>query len=388
MEYYITLNMTTFIETSSTLEITTPTGITTQENTSGVWNITDAREENGIQVEYMERKIAAALWLYVSPIIIIVGILGNFMSVIVMSLKQLRGSVTSLFLMVLSITDTLVLLSGLLRQWILSLADLDVRTLSLAGCRFHIFTVYWSTQFAAWVLTAVTIERFISVVFPHQAKSIVTKRSAVLVLIIVAVVLFCINAHTFETSSLLYIPWHNQTYVLCFHDIDRFDHFIRNQWPWIDFTVFCIIPFVLIFFGNLGISVRLLRSHFMKTLTTAKSVKMTNMTVILMAVSVYFLIAILPIQIFLTIQGIWVGKPLHPHYAAQIQLYWAISNMLLYSNNAINFFLYILTSPRFRKLLIGLFVKDGVPVHTQMTQTLEMSARVTQVGPTTRDSSM
>ena len=37
-------------------------------------------------------------------------------------------------------------------------------------CKAHSFLVYWASDFAAWIIVIVTLERYISVVFPHKAK--------------------------------------------------------------------------------------------------------------------------------------------------------------------------------------------------------------------------
>ena len=56
------------------------------------------------------------------------------------------------------------------RLWLKETYQHDLRSAGVGVCKFHSFLVYWSSDFAAWVIVIVTLERFVSVVFPHRAK--------------------------------------------------------------------------------------------------------------------------------------------------------------------------------------------------------------------------
>ncbi len=139
----------------------------------------------------LESQIEDALWRYVSPFIILIGIVGNVLSFLVMSRKTLQGSVTSLYLRVLAVVDSMVLITGLLRQWIRVLA-VDIRDTSVVICKTDIFLLYWSLGSSAWILSLIAIERCFGVLYPHHYKRCVTERSATVVLVFILVILSCL----------------------------------------------------------------------------------------------------------------------------------------------------------------------------------------------------
>ena len=126
--------------------------------------------------EFWESKASNALMLYVSPILIILGTFGNTLSATVMLKQKSKGSMTAFYLIVLAVLDTLVLWTGLLRQWLIYLQGFDVRSVSSFSCKFHTFLVYWFFHIAVWVLVSVSLERFVGVYFPMKAKAIFTKK--------------------------------------------------------------------------------------------------------------------------------------------------------------------------------------------------------------------
>jgi hypothetical protein len=60
-----------------------------------------------------------------------------------------------------------------------------------------------------------------------------------------------------------------------------------------------------------------------------------------------------PICIFLIVHP-YIFTTADEHGHAQLHLAWTICNMLQYMNNALHFFLYCLTSPKFRRELLNM----------------------------------
>jgi hypothetical protein len=91
-----------------------------------------------------------------------VGSVGNSLSFIVFTQKQLRRHSTFRYLAYLSIIDLIVLYLGLghiiLRDYFL----FDIRVQNLFLCKFHTFLTYVTTQLSSWVLTIVSIDRAIA----------------------------------------------------------------------------------------------------------------------------------------------------------------------------------------------------------------------------------
>jgi len=63
-------------------------------------------------------RVHKQLYVYVSPIIVVVGVVGNLLSFVVLVQRPLRRVSTYCYLIVLAVADTLVLTAGLLPKWI------------------------------------------------------------------------------------------------------------------------------------------------------------------------------------------------------------------------------------------------------------------------------
>ena len=104
--------------------------------------------------------------VYISPVIIALGLTGNMLSVIVMLQKSLRKSSSTFLLCSLAITDNVVLITFLMRSWIMAVFGFDMRTVSSIGCKISLFLLYFGPHLSSWTLAFVTIERLVSVAWP------------------------------------------------------------------------------------------------------------------------------------------------------------------------------------------------------------------------------
>lgn len=320
-------------------------------------------------------KAGVAIWKTVPPILILLGTIGNSLSIFVLTRKSIRASTTALYLTVLAFSDLAVLYSGLLRQWLIYLFDTDVRHYSEAGCKINIWLVYCSLDFSAWILIIVTLERVISAWFPHNAKSVCTKKSAVAFLLSIGIFILALNSHLLYGMlfKVVYDENGNIIRVNRCEEINReYYNFFNKVWPWIDLCVFCVIPFTVIVVGNSLILVKVVKSHkkakstvlptlavnSQRTHTNGHS-KHSSMTTMLFTLNVVFLLSTSPVSIYNIGYTYWMTGA-DAASIANLDLWWAIVNMLMYTNNSLNFLLYCLSGTKFRREVINLFCRWGV----------------------------
>ena len=82
----------------------------------------------------------------------------------------------------------------------------------------------------------------------------------------------------------------------------------------------------------------------------------TSMTVVLITMNTTFLITTLPISVYEIGYTNW-SLTTNQRNIAQLELWWAIVNMLMYSNNALNFLLF-LSGSHFRKEFRSIFCQN------------------------------
>ncbi|KAK2170559.1 hypothetical protein LSH36_2g10077 [Paralvinella palmiformis] len=303
-------------------------------------------------IVYKESILANNLWMYMPGVIIIFGTIGNLLSGLVMMRKSLQRHTTSLYLIVLAVVDTAVLYTGLLRYWIRALYGLDIRTLSVAGCKIHTFLVYFLVHFEAWILVWVAFERLVAVYVPHRAKQAFTKKSAAVQLAVTAAALMTLDAHFFWTQSIVS--------TVCYLSDVKYEYFVRKIWSWIDFVIASLAPFVLMLSINVAIIGRLVHMKRVRSqnVTVDVNTRMSSMTAILITVNFTFFVTTAPITIYIGTQNIWWDRVYNPQEEAQHELQWASVNVAAYTNFAINFILYCLSGPTFRRELAKMLYLD------------------------------
>ncbi|XP_060578241.1 G-protein coupled receptor dmsr-1-like [Ruditapes philippinarum] len=360
--------------------------------------------------DFRQYNIGNYLWIYVSPILIIVGTFGNFLSICVLLRPKLRCSTTMFYLTCLSFGDLFTLYTGLLRYWISKAFDVDVRHFSNASCKIHTFLVYLSLDFTVWVLVSVTIDRCLSVSIPFRAKILCTLKRAGWVIAAIIVFLVIKNMHFFWNLQLV-----NTWEFRCDAKTEAANNFLRYVWPWIDFSTFCLIPFSIMIACNIKIIYEMVSSQkkldkhndFYRTpnlatkldspltresnsdmavqsmtmqdttqtreitsqMTSQQTLRQTSqvrnrsparrissLTAMLLTVNCVFLVTTSPIQTFLIGEEYWYSDKT-PEEIAWHNFWWAVVNMLQYINNSIHFFLYCVTGPRFRNELKSMFLR-------------------------------
>ncbi|ELU02369.1 hypothetical protein CAPTEDRAFT_205919 [Capitella teleta] len=320
---------------------------------------TELSETIDPRIEDLE-NIAKQVWLVGSPLLIIVGTLGNLLTIwIFMRSPKLRSTSTSLYLIVLAVADTLLLYIGLLRQYSRVKYEMDFRTFNSFLCKVGLFGVYFMVHFEAWILVNVTLERFAAVFIPHKVKQLFSKKRAALSIGLTGGILFLFNVHYWWEAKLIGPKEKHYCTVQ--------NAFYQSHWPRIDLALASAIPFIVIFTMNCVIIIRIaMRS---KGLTGSKSSKTSSMTAILISVSITFLVFTLPITIHLIQYNNAFYDMATQLEVAQSQVHWAVVNIVYYLNNSTNFFLYCISGPRFRREFLALICKNRVQPNSQATVT-------------------
>ena len=313
-------------------------------------NNTDAEYET-----FPAYKAGILIWKTVPPILLVFGTCGNVLSIVVLTGKSIRKSTTGLYLIVLTFSDLAVLYTGLLRQWIIYLFEFDVRQMSEIACKIHTWLVYSSLDFSAWLLIAVTLERIIAVWFPYVLKTKCNRQNGSILIIGILIAVLGLNSHLLY--GMVFIRTDGKTETCGYIDAN-YKRFMDTAWSWIDLCAFCLIPFSFIVIGNCLILLKVAKSHRKsrtkqipgkyKTSQKSKDNQQSSMTAILVTLNTVFLLTTLPVSVYNIGHAHWSTTD-DPKVLARLDLWWAVVNMLMYTNNAVNFLLYSLSGSQFRQ---------------------------------------
>ena len=145
--------------------------------------------------DFIECHMAVMLWKVFLPVFLLIGIPGNTISLVVLSRKRMRGSTTSVYLRVLAVIDTVVLFIAIPRKIMYFYAFIDVTKISSFTCKFYTF-LHPSTIAISWcLLPVITVDRFIHVRYPIWDKEHCSKRSAVVIFLVLSAAVLAINCH-------------------------------------------------------------------------------------------------------------------------------------------------------------------------------------------------
>jgi nociceptin receptor len=162
---------------------------TTFSNINYCRNESAPHEHEAYEEFYETAQFITGLILY--PVICIPGLLGNLLTLIVLSDRSMRTS-TNAFLSALAVADTIKLLNDLLYFCTILL----LRTDDVIGNRAFGYLYPYAHYFfsmpmcvSSWLTVSVAVERYIMVCHPTRARAVCNRTRAVLVCVAVFVVM-------------------------------------------------------------------------------------------------------------------------------------------------------------------------------------------------------
>ena len=294
-----------------------------------------------------------------SPCLIILGLMGNSLVFVVLTKSSMKQTTCSIYLRFLAVFDSLVLCVNLARYWIIHLTHYDLRNYTPFVCMIHTWASYWVSYTSAWLLVSVTVERCVSVWFPHKVKTFCTKRKTYIIIIAIILIMALINSHFIYILGNDIDTTNNWTYC---HSIYEDSNFLALAWPWVDFLIYSLFPSTILSVCNISIIYKVIssnreifqnsssnESNTRNSSVTFRRSQESSLTAMLLVTSITYVVCTTPFCLF-TIYYASSTRILFDDTkkAAVVGLVFAVINMLQFTNNCINFILYCVSGRRFR----------------------------------------
>ncbi|KAK7497907.1 hypothetical protein BaRGS_00010778 [Batillaria attramentaria] len=367
-------------------QVPQPLDVTTPGSDVTVRNLSQGNETEPDAPIVPEYTASLQIWKYCPPVLLAVGTFGNVATIAVYKRMKWGGSAQPLFLIALAIADLCVLYSGLLPDITYHVFNFDLRGLHAFPCKTLTWMMYSSAGTSAWLLVAMTTQRAMSVTWPHRVTFHCSYRKSGITVFLIFVVVWGCQCH--------------QLYGLIVHDSDvyldgacgasvNYEDFWDNVWPWVDMSLFSLLPSFMLLVSNVALlrSLRRSASRFAScgtsTATEGRKRVASSMTVTLVIVSFTFLLFTFPINVSIILWHL-TGEAIEDdaELTAKMDLAWAVTNILWYANSAVNFFLYCLSGSKFRedflKLLTCSDAKQKVPTVSRSTNSRVPSSSAQQ----------
>ena len=297
--------------------------------------------------------ISYDVWAYIGfvtvPLLFVVGIVGNIFTVIIMRDEEFKKNVTSYILIALALSDLIVnFMYPFNKQFVRTLIGRDIRALSTFGC--HFFFSLWRTvkMSTSWLVLLISVERFIAVVYPFKAVKWIVKSRVLLAISTIYVILGIYNSYWSSVTDRIVGPYClpntrpaealQLSYILIL---------LGN-------IVYSPVPCVILFITTSIIVHALRRSHAKrKHLTSEQAQQQDNtsrITGMLLGVCIAFLILVTPITIG-HLLSIFAGINILFSTDPSVTIYRELAQLMEQTNHSINFFLYVVSSSEFRRVL-------------------------------------
>lgn len=308
-------------------------------------------------------KVNNILKIYISPLLLVLGTIGNILAFVVL-VKNSKKVSTYHYLYVLAIMDILLLMTNLLQVWIKQLTGTFIQNEAYWLCRLFIFLGYFSSDASVWLIIAVTIERWIAVQMPLKTSIICTPRRTKISIVGVLFAIASVNCHFLWSMELQEVRDNStiKSYVCAPSPV--YQILVYNVWPWVDAIIYSFLPFVIISAVNFMIinTVCVARKKRETLLLSTQQKKMetrranSKLTVMLLSLSFSFLCLTLPMNIMMIAVVFWNKKTHSDEENATFNLMRTVTELLMYTNHTINFMLYFLTGQRFRQQFANIFL--------------------------------
>ncbi|ELU04604.1 hypothetical protein CAPTEDRAFT_207406 [Capitella teleta] len=297
-------------------------------------------------VTYWQEAIGWKIDLYFTPLCIGCGVTTNFLAFCVLCQPYWRRCSTGLYMAVISIFDSVALLYGLF-FWLRKHYEFDMFTKT--ACKPVNFFFYFAIHFDVMSLVAMTTERFVAVRFPMKAPMWCTVRNARIVLGLLALSIIGLNAHFFWTWG--WVDGKCSIYK-------EHAFFAKYAYAWIDASLYSFIPTSSLAILNILIISTVTRPD--KTLQKSNNQKQASqhITFMLLVTTSAFLVLTGPLTVLNVVKTVWRANERPGTYDyAVYTLSRRVLVALMYTNHAVNFWLYSLSGSRFRADLRGLLEK-------------------------------
>ena len=272
---------------------------------------------------------------------------------------------TSVYLLVLAVSDTIGLWIVLPKRTYNAVYDQDYLNLSYIHCKLVNWMGYSATFLTALTMINLTIERALLTMFPIRAKLRLTPKVSMLVSM--ASVLFTqfFTFHLIFSKAFLRSELGNtKNTSSCVFSSKEYRIFQQTTWNYIILICFNLLPIAIIVTGNALIGVTLLkRKRQIYPQSNANHLNLTREKMalrMLFVISLFHILSTTPMCTYLVVK-IYSPKAYKAKDMAVDQLVQAILYICIFSNQTFNFLLYFASGSLFREECTKMFIslKNG-----------------------------
>lgn len=344
-----------------------------------MYNLSSVKLKNVMcqDLNFAECYIAYWMWRTVPFALVVIGTFGNVISLIVISRPALRHYSTSVYLMVLAVSDFLVLYFVVLRETVYAMTGRRFADASWLSCKAIWWFAYTAAGSSVAMLVVLTCERVLMIKAPLYLRNKLTSRNAIIVTSVTLAFVVVLNSHMLFGFD-LFDPASSDDFLTavtetdlnvhpCYYKSQFYKDFFTGTWSVVVLAFCNVCPIIVIFIGNIVIARGIIRrqravnptelscTHSSSNQTTTGTTERKtrkSFARILLVLSCFFLVTTLPYCVYVVIKN--QLTLVSARTVARLQLIEVCVHCLMYANFSLNFMFYFLSGTLFRKTLKSL----------------------------------
>ena len=332
------------------------------------------------QAEDTDNMVSTQILLFMSMFFVLLGLLGNSLSIVVFSSKDMNYISSNVYLLVLAISDSLYLITvlftktlTLFRCMYLVTVPMDIFNRSTVMCKLLQYLLGLFSDYSACLIMAFTVERFIAVYIPLRYKDVCTVVRAK-----VTCVIFFLVISTFIAPYHFLFMGRPEGYDVC-TIMPQHEHIFSSLYI-VEAVVFRVIPVLVIAVLNVHIIIRVTILTIIKRKqklgnsqnNKKKDDRGLQLTIMLILVSTTYISVYMPVLVNFFLWKLKRSDILDISRKS-LMLMQNYTQVLYIGGFAINFFLYTLSGRIFREKLYNIICGQDVtrkrPVKSRVVAT-------------------
>ncbi|CAF1942730.1 unnamed protein product [Rotaria magnacalcarata] len=239
-------------------------------------------------------------------LLIIVGTIGNILTIIILFRPSLRQHTTMRYLIAVATADLCSLYSwnlNLFYKHLINPNQNDLEDLSVISCRCLSFLAFVSLELSSWFLTLVSVDRCLSIYFLFWHRKWGRAKYANYIILTLTATIILTNSHLLFLNGykqLNCIPHGKRTCIICYSNLHD-PYYIFPKWEKIHVIVYNIIPFSIMCISNSFIIRRAVASivNIKKNANQShRQHKQKQLTYLLLFVTFLFVLLTTPVMIY------------------------------------------------------------------------------------------
>ncbi|XP_076438802.1 neuromedin-U receptor 2-like [Babylonia areolata] len=301
--------------------------------------------------------IANYLFSTCCPIIILLGVFGNVMTIVIMHRMTSGETSINYYFTGMAVMDLILLIFSCVTEWVFFTFHYRLQDSSSLACKLVTWLYTGSGTVSCWYLVCLTLHRAMSVVWPHRVNVLCSRRAVLGLITGIGLFFAALYAHYLFGMDL--VSSDGDASYRCLMKPGVYSNFVFGVFTYIELTIYSLLPFLCLVLGNsvlvwnLILSVKDIREKLNQGNTEqilARQRTANSVTVTVIVVSIAFIFLTLPVSInYILSYFAREYKEVSGFEYAKAHLIYTICYLLSYTNGAVNFYLYCLTGRRFRE---------------------------------------